>query len=117
MLLKRQTGQAKRIVLPGVCIQRFIAEEIEGAPLVLIRTAAREQVHPAASSASILGGELITDNLHLCDRFERRGEALASATVIVVVQTIDRDVVGIRRAAGEGKVSRFLGSRACAGPI
>src|SRR5882762_6926520 len=117
MLLKRQTPKAERIVLPRVRIQRFITEEIEGAPLVLVRTAARKQVHPAARRASILSRELIPDDLHLCDRFERRREALASATVVVVVQTVYRDVVGIRRAAGEGKISRFFGSRARARPI
>src|SRR5882672_6070503 len=107
MLLKRQTPKAERIVLPRVRIQRFIAEEIESAPLVLVRTAARKQVYPAACSASILSRELIPDNLHLCDRFERWREALASATVIVVVETVYRDVVGIRRAAGEGKIPGF----------
>src|SRR5258708_3500502 len=117
MLLQRQTPKAERIVLPRVRIQRFITEEIEGAPLVLVRTAARKQIHPAACSASILSRELIPDHLHLCDRFERRREALASATVVVVVETIYRDVVGIRRASGKRKVSRFLGCLARAGAI
>src|SRR5882762_3569765 len=117
MLLKRQTPKAERIVLPRVRIQRFITEEIEGAPLVLVRTAARKQIHPAARGASILSRELIPDDLHLCDRFERRREALASATVDVVVETIYRDVVGIRRAAGERKIPRFLRRGARAGAI
>jgi len=69
VFLERQAREAHRIVLPGVRVQRFVAEKIESPPVILVRTAARADIDPATRSASVLSRELIADDLHFFDGF------------------------------------------------
>ena len=93
VLLKRQTLNAERVVLPGVRIQRFIAEEIKAAPVKFIRTAAGAQIDATSGSSAIFSGELVANDLNFFNRFGRRREPLLGGSIVVVIQTVDGNVV------------------------
>ncbi len=93
MFLQRQSLQTLRIVLPGVRVQRLIAKKIESPSTKLVRAAARAQIDAPAGCSSVLSRKLVANDLNFVDRFERWREAFARGTVVVVVQSVNRDVV------------------------
>ena len=54
-------------------------------------------------------GELIANDLHFCNSLDRGCEALARRTIVVVVESIDRNVVRIRRSPGQREIAGFFG--------
>src|SRR5204863_7939787 len=71
--------------------------------------AARAQVDAAARSAAVFGGELIANDLHFFNSFDRGREALGGRPIVVVVEPVDRDVVRICRAARQRETPGFFG--------
>jgi hypothetical protein len=108
MLLQRQTLQTQRVILPRIRIQRFITKEVESPAVEFTRAAARPQVEPASGSSTVLGRKLIANKLNFLDGFQRRREPFPRGSIIVVIQAVDRDVVRIRRCAGNRKTAGFL---------
>src|SRR5215213_1655352 len=97
VFLKRQSRNAKRIISEAVGIQRFVPEKVKRTAMKLLRAAARAQIHPTSGRRSILRRELIRDHLHLGDRFERRLKTLAGSAIVVVIEAVDRQVIGVSR--------------------
>ena len=108
MFLKGQTLDSQRVVLPRIRIQRFIAKEIKRTAAKLIRTRTRPQIDATTGRTPVFGCELIANDLNFLDGFERRREAFARRTIVVVVETIDREVVRVGRAAGQREVAGFF---------
>src|SRR2546425_5268536 len=117
VFLKRHPRQSQRVVLPCICIQRFVAKEIESAPAKLARSTLRAQVQSAAGCASVLGRKLIANELNFFQNLHRRREALAGSAVVIVVEAVNRDVVGISSTSRKRKVACFLGRRVRTGSI
>src|SRR2546430_8619117 len=109
VFLKREPRQSQRVVLPCIRIQRFIAKEIEGASAKLARAPFRAQVQSPTGGPPILRRKLIANELNFFQSLQRRREALARSAVIVVVEAVDRDVVGISSTARKRKVACFPG--------
>ena len=108
MLLQRQTLQSQRIVLPRICIQRFITKEVEGPAVEFARAATRPQVEPASGSASVFGRKLIANKLNFLDGFKSLRmpsmtpiaslyAAIPISGVLVALFTIEQMVNGWRR--------------------
>ena len=108
VFLKRQTLDSQRVVLPRIRIQRFIAKEIKRTAAKLIRTRTRPQIDATTGRTPVFGCELIANDLNFLDGFERRREAFARRTIVVVVETIDRDVVRVGRTAGQREAARLF---------
>ncbi len=111
VLLEGEAFQAAAVVVPGVGVERFVFEEVEGAPAESVRAAARAEVDAPAGGATVLGGELVGDDLHFFDGFERGLEAFARGAVVVVVEAVDGDVVRVGGAAREREGAGLFGRR------
>jgi len=72
--------------------------------VIAIRTAPGQQIDSAPRKPDILGRNWFADDLHFCDASIDGVEARCELTVVIVVETFDRDVVGIAGARGKRKV-------------
>src|SRR5262249_2852213 len=110
VVLKRNAEAARRIGVTPVRIgvEAFVAERVKRLAVNLIGAAAQPNVNAPTGRPAIFGRELIGDDLTFFDGMDRKVAPLSRATVVVVVQAFDGDVIGEGRAAGERKNSGLL---------
>src|SRR3989440_10297283 len=65
VLFERQAFETAAVVVPGVRVQTFVSEKVEEATAKVVRAGARSKVDATAGGATVLGGELGFDDLHL----------------------------------------------------
>ena len=58
-----------------------------------VSAGAKLQIDSTSGSASVLGRELVGDDLNFLNRIERRNEPLSRRAIVVVVETLNRQVV------------------------
>ena len=81
------------LVVESVRVEDVVPIELVNASVEFVRAATRAQVDAPARRAPILGRKLVANDLHLFDGIDRRTQSFARRAVIVVVQTVNRDVV------------------------
>ena len=81
------------IVKKSIGIQVVIAEKHKRPPAKSVRAAARSQIDAPARSSTVFGGKLIRDYLNFRDSFQRRLKTDICRTVVIIIQTVNRDVV------------------------
>ena len=108
VLLQRQTRETERVVFERIRIQCFVTKKVKASPVKLFRSTACAQIDAPTRRATVLGRELICNHLYFRYSLERRLKAFACCTVVVVVESVDRQVVGVRWRARERKRARFF---------
>src|SRR5215813_13466835 len=100
LFFKWRPRQSQTLVVECIRVEDVTSIEIIEAAVKLIRTTLRAQINSAARRAPIFRRKLIANHLDLFDSFGRRREALAGGAIVVVVQSVDRNVVRISRSPG-----------------
>ena len=115
-LAKLGAFDAAAVVVPAVGVEGVVTVEHENAPAEAVAPRTRPEIYAAARGTAVFRRKLVRDHLHLGDRLERRLEAVAGRAVVVVVETVDRQIVRVSRAAGKRKVALLERCRARVGP-
>ena len=102
-----ETRDSARVRTPGVRVHPVVSHPCGERPSETPSAGAGHEVDPRARGAAVLGRELVAHDLHLDYRIYRRREPRPGSPVVVVIEAVDRHVVRIRCAAGDGRVALF----------
>src|SRR5258705_12234408 len=98
-------------------VKTLILEEVENASSKLWRTTTCAEINATPRCPAVFGGELVRDHLDLFNSFDGWLEAFACGAVVVIVQAINCQVVGVGGSACQGEHPRLFrrGGRGCVG--
>src|SRR5258705_13963482 len=84
-------------------VKTLILEEVENASSKLWRTTTCAEINATPRCPAVFGGELVRDHLNIFDSFDGWLEAFACGAVVVIVEAINCQDIGVGRSACQGE--------------
>src|ERR1700686_4486797 len=97
-------------VLPLVGIEKIVAEELENVPVVVVGSRLERGADDSAVVVAELGGSVLCDHGEFGNRIGGRRETDEIVGRLVVIDTIEQEVIGLLAVSIDVRAPPFLGS-------